>query len=429
MSGNSIASGNLTGMAVFNGLAADELNLYATGTNPSVVDYQRSYQDNLTPISPGKPFNIWRKGYNAIFVANSAIEGINASKSLTPAVKQQLLGEAKFMRAYWHFYLANIFGDVPLALTTDFKVTGNLPRIPKTQVYQQVIADLKDAQDLLNSNYLGADLLNTTDERVRPTKWAAMAVLAKVYLYAGDNVNAEVQATGVIDNNSLFSLAEVPLNRVFLKNSRETIWALQPVNNGYNSNTLEGLFYVLPEIPSSSWIATLSNNIVSRFETGDLRRTSWVDSVQQGGQTYYYPNKYKIGHVNTDVQEYPIQLRLAEQYLIRAEARARQGKLTGANSAVADLNIIRARAGLAGTSANSQTALFDAILAERRSELFTEGGNRWFDLQRFGKIDSVMGVVAPQKGGIWAPYKALAPIAQSEIDRNPSLQGHQNPGY
>src|SRR6202000_1804437 len=95
-------------------------------------------------------------------------------------------GEAKFIRAFWHLYLTNVYGDVPLALTTDYNVTGKLSRTPRVQVLQQVITDLKDAQSSLNSNYVDVTDTTATTERVRPNKAAATALLARVCLYLGD---------------------------------------------------------------------------------------------------------------------------------------------------------------------------------------------------------------------------------------------------
>jgi hypothetical protein len=161
----------------------------------------------------------------------------------------------------------------------------------------------------------------------------------------------------------------------------------------------------------------------------DLRLSNWIGHVTADNITYYYPNKYKISVGPFAVTEYEIVFRLAEQYLIRAEARAQQNKLTGVNSASSDLNMILSRAGLPVTTATSQTGLLNAILLERQKELFTEWGHRWLDLKRAGKIDAVMSVVCPLKGGTWSPYKSLYPILQSEIDKNPGMTGQQNPGY
>ena len=116
-------------------------------------------------------------------------------------------------------------------------------------------------------------------------------------------------------------------------------------------------------------------------------------------------------------------LRFAELYLIRAEARAQQNKLTGANSAASDINVIRTRAGLSNTTATTQAALLLAVEKERQVELFTEWGHRWFDLRRTGRIDAVLSAVKPT----WKPTAALFPIPYLEIQRNPLLT--QNNGY
>lgn len=410
---------NLTGISIFTGLSSDELIL---DNDPNYLPF---YRNELTPLTSAG--NFWKDIYTVIFYSNSAIEGLNNSNGLTPSVKQQLIGEAKFLRAYWYFYLINLYGDVPLALSTDWKVNSSLPRSSKSDVYLQIISDLKEAQNLLSENYLKSDVLTAytiaSAERVRPTKGAATALLARAYLYNNDWSNAEAQASMVINNSSFYSLTSP--NNVFLKNSKETIWSLQPVGTGTNSNTAAGALFILPSAgPDNNYPVYLSKNVVNSFEAGDLRKTSWVDSVKPNSIAYYYPKKYKIGKVNTATQEYIIMLRLGEQYLIRAEARAKLNDITGAQ---ADLNMIRARANLGQTSANTMNTLLAAIQRERAVELFTEWGDRWFDIRRTGVIDVVMNIVAVQKNTTWNSLKALYPIPQIEINRNHNLI--QNAGY
>jgi hypothetical protein len=124
-------------------------------------------------------------------------------------------------------------------------------------------------------------------------------------------------------------------------------------------------------------------------------------------------------------------LRLAEQFLIRAEAEANLGDM---GDATADLNVVRARAGLGASTiltANSTLPEADtALLHERQVELFTEWGNRWFDLIRTGVVNSVMGTpggVCAAKGGVWNVDDILYPISVNEIESDPHLT--QNPGY
>jgi hypothetical protein len=168
----------------------------------------------------------------------------------------------------------------------------------------------------------------------------------------------------------------------------------------------------------------LSDSLVYNFDLGDLRALHWIDSISVSGITYYYPWKYKLNYTGAPPVEYPMVLRLAEQYLIRSEARAQQGNLNGA---AADLNAIRTRAGLPNTAAVTQQDFLNAIYRERRFELFTEYGHRWLDLIRTGNVNAVMGVVTPEKGGIWVPTDSLYPLPLTEIKADPNLT--QNPGY
>jgi hypothetical protein len=379
------------------------------------------YTNSLTTVNSTSGY--WEALYPKIFITNSAIEGLSLSTGLTPTVKNQLLGEAKFMRAFFYFYLVNLYGDVPLAISTDFQVNAMMPRTPKSEIWTQITADLKEAQNLLSTNYLKADVLSTTSDRVRPTKWAAAAMLSRAYLYQQKWTEAESAATTVIGNTSLFDTVSLN-NNVFGKTSREAIWQLQPVNTGWN--TEDARKFILPSTgPSPTYPVYLNSFLLNSFESGDARKTSWVNSVTVGGSTYYYPFKYKSATLNAPVTEYQMVLRLGEVYLNRAEARAQQGNKAGA---LADLNLIRKRAKLPDYSGpTDQTSLITAILHERQVELFTEWGHRWMDLKRTGNVDAVLSVVASQKGGTWNTNWQLYPISLTELQRNPFLV--QNSGY
>lgn len=415
-----LADRHIGSISVYIPLAADELVLHELN-NRNLLDY---YRNDLNKSS--QP-NYWQAIYPQIFAANNALDGLASSNSLTAAVKQQLSGEARFIRAFCYFYLVNMYGDVPLVLNVDYKANARLPRAPSAAVYQQIIIDLKEAQNLLSVNYLKGDAQTVyasgQEERVRPTNWAATALLARAYLYAGDYINAEAAATAVINQSLLYNLTS--LNEAFRKNNREAIWQLQPVGTDEQANTGEGKLFVLPPTgPGANNPVYLNKLLVNSFEPGDLRKSSWIDSVDMGGIVYYYPYKYKIGNIAAPTQEYPTILRLAEQYLIRAEAKTARNDIQGAQN---DLNIIRRRAGLSDTEAADKTALFNAILVERQRELFTEWGHRWFDLKRRSRIDEIMNIVTPTKGGVWRSYQALFPIPQTDIDKDPNLS--QNPGY
>ncbi len=171
-------------ISLMTGLSSDELDLFSELTDQT---YQTFYQNRLEMLnaSSSNGISYWSELYNKIFICNSAIEGLMQSEKLTPSVKNQLLGEAKFTRAFFYFHLINLFGDVPLVTTTDYKVNSNLERSSISSVYQQMITDLKEAKDLLRIVFFGwcfAAEYAGVQERVRPTTWAASALLARVYL-------------------------------------------------------------------------------------------------------------------------------------------------------------------------------------------------------------------------------------------------------
>jgi hypothetical protein len=407
-------------MSLYPALSADELTLYEGVNNPICLAY---YQNALTSLNVGS-LDFWGKMYQTVYKINAAIEGLDNSTTLTPAVKHQLLGEAYFMRAFCYFYLANLYGAVPLVINTDYTLSAKQGRSPETEVYQKIKADLIQAQNLLSTDYMDATVLKTTTERVRPNKAAATALLAREYLYTSDWRNAELEATKLIENAGVYNL--VDLNEVFLKNSKETIWSLQPIGTGVNANTGTARLFILPGSgPSDVYPVYISPYLRDSFEAGDQRFSKWLGSVNVDGTVFYYAYKYKMGAVNAATpSEYAMVLRLGEQFLIRAEARAQQGKYGLARD---DLNAIRRRAGLLPSGVDTKEDLLKSIYQERRVELFTEWGNRWLDLKRTQTINRVMPDVTRQKGGSWDSRWSVYPIPLRELQNNPNLV--QNAGY
>jgi hypothetical protein len=296
-----------------------------------------------------------------------------------------------------------------LILSTDYRVNKSASRTPVTEVYAQMEADLLEAQRLLLADYSFSG-----GEKVEPNKWAATALLARVYLYQKKWSQAEAQSNAIIGSN-LFSLP-TDLNSVFLMNSEEAIWQLMPVVPGFN--TTEAQYLVITSNPTRVSASASTTNV---FEPGDARATSWLGTyTTSSGSSYKYAYKYKIYGRDLPLEEYYTVFRLAELYLIRAEARAMQNNFNGA---IEDLNMIRERATLAPIDATGlvQQQVLDMVYQERRAELFIEWGHRWFDLKRSGKIDAVLSAVKPD----WQSKDALFPIPQSEINANPNLV--QNP--
>jgi hypothetical protein len=429
----SFSNGYLT---ILGGMSSDELYYYGIGDL------------NITAFSPNQLIKtnaytstVWTSAYKTIYGANSVIEGISASTSdaLTDSTRKELTGEAKFVRAFSYFYLINLFGDVPLALTVDFNQTRNMARTPASDVYKQIIQDLKDAQSALPADYSKS---GSDNGRSIPNKWAATALLARVYLYTGDNANAAAQASVLINNTALYSLVSDPKN-VFLAGSdaapnREAIWQLKQGISvaGVANATVEG-YNILPS-PRLTGVAhyCVTPTMLNAFETGDLRLNAWIDTTSNtptggvsAGRTYY-PYKYKTGPDNaalyTPSSEYYMVFRLAEMYLIRSEAEA-GGATGGAPAAIADLNVIRSRAGLPALSSSLiPSQVVTAVAHERQVELFAEWGHRWLDLKRTGQANVVLSAM-PSKQPWAGDYQLLYPIPPNEIQFDHFLL--QNPGY
>lgn len=416
-SGSSISFG--TGaISILVGSSSDELIPF----NQSNLAY--FYTNQLTSSIGGVDQYFWTPPYQILYNANACIEGTRGSSGLSPALQTQIVGECMFLRAFVNFYLVNLFGNVPLITTPSYKVNALLPRTSTEAVYDSIKQDLYFAQ-----KYLQADFTFSSNQRIRANQWAATALLARVFLYQGLYDSAEYESTQLINNVSLFTLATTP-DSVFLANSSEAIlqWNINPNVFPFNA-TSEG-YKMIPASGEFPFFY-LTPQLLSDFEPNDLRRALWVDSTIYNGVTYYYPYKYKIGpnrSANAAPTELYTALRLAEQYLIRSEARLKEG--TNIQGAIDDLNIIRVRANLPIISLNiSSSQLLTEIIHERRIELFAEWGHRWFDLKRTGAIDSVMQAVVPTKigGNSWNSDQQLFPIPESELTANPNLT--QNPGY
>lgn len=396
-----------SGISFVSGVSSDEFTNYDNYK-------EQFYRCNINPAANPSLNEVWKTPYTAIYNTNALLEGLDASTAITGPVKERLTGEAKFIRAFAYFYLVNLFGDVPLHLTTDYRANAQASKTERAKIYHQIISDLEDAKQLLPEAY-------PTGQRIKPNKAVAVALLARVYLYTRDWEKAEAAATGVIDNSAYSLLPD--LQNVFLKNSGEAIWQLMPTQQGYN--TWEGYFFAIVSNPAAAGQITLSEALLQAFEPGDARKTNWTNSYTEGSNTWYYPYKYKVSEYNAPLTEYSMVLRLAEQYLIRAEARAQQNKLA---DAISDIDSVRHRAQLPlihdTDPGIGKEALLEAILHEKMTELFSEWGHRWLDLKRTQKADEVL---KDLKAPNWQLDDTLYPIPQDEILNNPRIT--QNKGY
>lgn len=397
-----VVSGNF-GLTTRMGIYADELDYF--GFDPELLEF---HQNRVLPYN-ADILTWWSQAYQVIYGANAIIEGLEDSTFLINTDRDRYMGQALFVRAYIHSVLVSLFGDVPYITTTDYIQNNKVSRVPQQEVYDAIITDLLDAIDLLET----AEVENV--ERVVPDHYVAHALLARMYLYTDQWELAESVATVLIDGFDL----EDDLNRVFLKESTETIWQLKPGNSPVN--TYEAGQMIINAVPGQTY--SLSQGLLAAFENGDARKVAWTDSISDAENTvtFFFAHKYKAWITETQSLEYSIRFRLAEQYLIRAEARAHSGNLIGAQH---DLNTVRNRAGLSNTMAVGANAILEAIVRERRVEFFTEQGQRFFDLKRLGQADAVLGDLKPN----WDPTKMLLPIPEAELESNSNLLP-QNDGY
>ncbi|GEN71172.1 hypothetical protein CLA01_12440 [Chryseobacterium lathyri] len=391
------------GITVFTGLSSDEFY----NTNTSNSSYNELRTNSLTSKNSLLDFNIWDRAYKNIYQSNICIEKLRIADQLPNGVRKQLLGESLFTRAFVYFYLVNIFGDVPLILSTDYRHSTEKGRDKSSEVYIQIVADLVEAEKLLQDSYV-------TSNRVRPNLKTVQAFLARVYLYTQQWDLALAKSTEVIESG-IYSLD--PLNKIFSIEGNETIWQLMPVQPSWNTTEARQL---LPLSTSASTLGqiALTDYVINGFEAGDVRRNQYTVSKIVSNKTYHFAQKYKAIAIGT-VSEYYKVFRLAEQYLIRAEAYAHQNNN---QLAADDINRLRDRAGLAKITGDAQN-IVTLIEKERQSELFAEWGHRWFDLKRTGRALDVLKAKQPDITATDLFY----PIPNSVLLSNPFIK--QNQGY
>ena len=368
------------------------------------------YSSNEIPETDGTINANWGELYKTIYNANNVIEGLTKSTSINAVKSKQWIAEAKFLRAYSYFYLTNLWGNVPLVLTTDVDVSALLPQSSQETVYAQILLDLTDASKDLPSDYKNYD-----QERIRATKWAAEALLARVNLYLERWNEASSHASAVINETGTFGLITglTDTNSPFIADNKESILQIPYFNVDY---TYEG-----------SSVFTTGGTLLLRkgnalFETGDARKTNWTIDINDrlGVFLGIAPRKYQNDFGDSPSERSTL-LRLAELYLIRAEARVKSNDITGAQQ---DINAIRNRALLDNTTVTNPNQLLDLIALERQREFFAENGHRWLDLKRTGKLDETLSVLSDK---IWKTTDNLYPIPEPAIRSNPFL--NQNSGY
>lgn len=379
-------------------LPADNVRFNGTLNQFLQIDQNQLSADNVVITET------WTFIYQAVNAANNLITGLPTVSDplLTATEKNQLLGEAYFLRALAYFDLARGWGGVPLVLTpTRTQENGRgIRRATLAATYDQVLADLALAEPLLPA----------APTRNRATQATARALRARLHLYRQQWADAENYATQVLSNSAYalvtpyrafstapFLTSESVLEISYSNADPNTMW------NNWFPSALGGQYNFQPVAPA---IALLNDPAVGGS------RAVLLASTLINGSPAVYGNLYSRSAQRDDPSYV---LRVAELYLIRAEARTRQGKFA---LALADLNAVRTRAGVPASTAATESTLLLAIENERRVELAFEA-DRWFDLVRTGRAAAVLGVTDPNK---W-----LFPIPFNDLVADPDLV--QNPGY
>lgn len=373
--------------------------------------------------------DLWATLYPAINEANFIIGNVD-KVTAAQADKDALKGQAFFMRALFYHDMLRVYsyepgfavngwneGVVIRTLPTDDVSKADFkPRASVDEVYKLIEDDLKQASTLLPVAVGSAGVF-------RASKGAAFALLARVYLYQRKWADAELAATNAIASKQgstnlasaagyVAAFASVPnAESMFELDYRtENFSTVDGINNSMNSlsqKTIGGVFSV-----------RATAELMNSFEAGDVRRNAFEQTLD-GGAMVSFSLKFPA-HKGNFYNNIPV-IRLSEVYLIRAEARAQQGKSTLAQE---DLSAIRTRRGLAAVpSTTVGTELMNLVFNERRVELHLEG-HRFFDFKRRGlDISKPAGVPTLP----YTDFRVLAPLPQAQTILNPLIK--QNPGY
>jgi hypothetical protein len=363
---------------------------------------------HLTSATNGYILSAWTAIYKTISQANYIIADVpKVVDPLFPtATRNQYLGEAYFIRALAYFDLARGWGGVQLILTPTSSPTDNtgIPRSSLADTYAQVLKDLNTAETLVP----------TAINRNRVTQKTVWALKARFYLYNKQWALAEQYAGQVISDAADYSLV-TPYNAFFANNAvatKESVFELAYTVSNTNGHSNWWLPPVLGGrrewAPNDALVALLNDPTVGGNRSALIARTAPPGNLWYGQLYYRQP-------VGTD-PAYVI--RIAELYLIRSEARAEQGNFT---DALADLNAVRARAGVAPSTASTLSDLLLALEKEREVE-FPFETDRWFNLVRTGRAQTVLSLPNTHL------YLFPIPFSQTLVD--PQIAGsNTNPGY
>lgn len=374
-------------------------NIVWTGSQSQVQEFinKKVNADNSTISSA------WISIYRTINRANNVIDKVPAVKDaqLTDALRNQYIGEVYFARALAYFDLARTWGGVPIITKPTINPTDNsgLKRSSVAETYAQVLKDLETAEPLLPA----------TTDRYRATRKTVWALRARYHLYQKEWVKAEEYADKVISDATNYKLTK-PFSAFFANDARGTTESIFEIfyNGTTEVNSHRGQWQPQTNggtrqwAPNDALVALLNNPAV-----GGTRSAL----VAKDNQNRWYGNLY----YRNPASDPSYVLRIAEIILIRSEARAQQDKLA---LGLADLNLIRDRAGIAASTAATKNDLLLAIENERRVEFALEP-HRWYDIVRTGR--------APFVFSLSDANRYVLPIPVQQLLSDKALK--QNPGY
>ena len=333
----------------------------------------------------------WNGFYSALYQVNNVL--YVANRFPESPIAQKMIGEAHYFRAYIYMSLVTRFGGVPLLRENTQDL---VPRASAEDCWELIYEDITAAVNNLGS----------TNVYTYVSKDAAKALKARICLYMGLKEEAKTLAEELITSGKYkFDTFENIFNTYpARKQNSETIFAFLCQDQAQSSISIGNEFYSYDYIYKGKGTYTVPKSFYDAWEANDNRKTRSV--ISEGG--YYRLNKYPAGQGGTD----PVNIsRISEMYLISAEA---QGYPMG----VARLNELRAARGLGGASVTNDASFLNAILKERRFELFGEN-HRWYDLVRTGKAIEELGI---------KEFQLLFPIPDTEITKSKKVLV-QNPGY
>ena len=408
-------------------------------TRPMSI-YQGLDQTNINRVS-----NSWGYLYRGIRNANIAIEKIQVMETISETNKASLVAEARFLRAYVYFKMVRLWGPVPLYLETTVE---DRSRKPESEIYTAIINDLKQGE---------IDLPSVPAQFGHPSKWAAKALLAEVYLQQGEYLPAKEKAKEVLDAN-MYSLVEVSVaddfNKIFGPTANGTTEEIFYLKFSHDDGTTypHKLLWDRDQFsPYGSYVTfgLTDNKFLANWSTSDLRRQFNIFSQyinRNTGVVETLPSSTPIlcckysdltAPTNEDFANDSPVLRYADVLLIYAEAAVMADNAVSP-LALECLNKVKRRGyGYPSNTVSpvdypstgwTVTSFRETVVQERGYELFMEG-KRWFDLKRLGTT-RLKEICLLNKGFEVKDLHLLWPIPQQEINTNPDIDPEdQNPGY